>query len=166
MSNHKSLRRRQGAVLIEFALVVMMLVVLVFGITELGRALYQWNTLTKAAEVGARYLTRSYGGLDPLTCSPRTGWDARVDEAENLVVYGAPIPSDGAIPRLPGLTTDMVEIEEPEQVSISSGGGVIQACVIKIAVTEVPFDSVVISDLLGFANIKLSAYAEERYIGE
>ena len=47
-------RRWRGAALVEFALVLIPLLIIVLGISELGRALYQENTLAKSVAVGAR----------------------------------------------------------------------------------------------------------------
>lgn len=155
--NRPRQRSSRGAVMVEFALTVMMLVALVFGITELGRALYQWNTLTKAAEVGVRFLSRAYDQLDPLTCAPKAGWASSVTKAKNLVVYGQETETPPA--RLPGLTPDNVSVQVlPYNASF-------RACPLRIDVTGVPFDSPALVGLFGF-NITLSAHAEERYIGE
>jgi Flp pilus assembly protein TadG len=48
------LTKNKGQALVETALVLMILVVLVFGIVELGRAMYTKNTLNNAARAGAR----------------------------------------------------------------------------------------------------------------
>lgn len=48
-------REQRGAVLVEFALVLVLLLVLVFGIIDFGRALYTANSLNTAAREGARY---------------------------------------------------------------------------------------------------------------
>ena len=46
--------RDAGSVMVEFAGALILLLLLVFGITEIGRAIYQLNTLTKSVEAGAR----------------------------------------------------------------------------------------------------------------
>ncbi|MGN6702141.1 MAG: TadE/TadG family type IV pilus assembly protein [Burkholderiaceae bacterium] len=89
--------RQQGVALIELALILPLLVMLTFLTTEFGRALYQYNTLVKAARDGVRYLSIQ---------TPST----HVAEAKNLVVYGSPAPATGATPLLPGLTTDNVSL--------------------------------------------------------
>lgn len=47
-------KRRSGQAVIEFAFVLPLLLLLVFGITEFGRALMTVNVLTAAAREGAR----------------------------------------------------------------------------------------------------------------
>lgn len=44
-----------GAALLEFALLISLLLVLLFGIVDFGRALFTANNLTAAAREGARY---------------------------------------------------------------------------------------------------------------
>ena len=39
----------------EFALVALLLVTLIFGIIDFSRALWQYNRMEKAAQLGARY---------------------------------------------------------------------------------------------------------------
>ena len=48
-------RDARGSVLIEFALVLTVLLLLVFGIIDFGRLLFTANNLTAAAREGARY---------------------------------------------------------------------------------------------------------------
>ncbi len=50
-------RDRRGAAAVEFAFVAPLLMMLLFGATELGRAMYIQNSVTAAARVGAREAT-------------------------------------------------------------------------------------------------------------
>jgi Flp pilus assembly protein TadG len=50
----KTLRDDHGQSLVEFALTLPMLLVVMFMITEFGRALYQYNVLAQATREGAR----------------------------------------------------------------------------------------------------------------
>ena len=68
-------RDQRGVALIEFALVLPLLLVMTFVVTEFGRAIYQYNTLTKSVRDAARYLSIQ---------TPNT----HLTEAANLVVYG------------------------------------------------------------------------------
>lgn len=72
-------RRQSGVAIIEFALILPMLLVMTFMITEFGRALYQYNTLVKSVRDAVRYL------------SIQTPNDATTMlRARNLVVFGDP----------------------------------------------------------------------------
>jgi Flp pilus assembly protein TadG len=48
------MKRQRGAAVVEFALVLIILLLLVFGMIELGRALFKWNSAAEATRVGAR----------------------------------------------------------------------------------------------------------------
>lgn len=51
----RTLRQRQaGAAVVEFALVFILLLMLMAGLLEFGRALYQWNSSVEATRHGAR----------------------------------------------------------------------------------------------------------------
>lgn len=67
--------RQHGVAIIEMALIIPLLLMLLFIVTELGRAVMQYNTLTKSVRDGARYLSTQLQ-------------DTMVAEAKNLIVYG------------------------------------------------------------------------------
>jgi Flp pilus assembly protein TadG len=89
--------RQRGVALVELAIASLVLLSIAFGITEFGRAIYQYNTLAKAARDAARFL------------SMRDALDAAAkDQAKCLVVHGNPGCTGGTL--VPGLTTAMVSI--------------------------------------------------------
>jgi Flp pilus assembly protein TadG len=47
--------RQAGATTVEFALVMLMFLMVVFGIMDFSRLLYSWNTANEVAREGARY---------------------------------------------------------------------------------------------------------------
>ncbi|NLG50922.1 MAG: pilus assembly protein [Chloroflexi bacterium] len=49
------LRGERGATLVEYALVLLVFLTLVFGIMEFGRVIFLYSALTNAAREGARY---------------------------------------------------------------------------------------------------------------
>jgi Flp pilus assembly protein TadG len=53
-SQFRGRARQQGAVAVEFALVASLLFTLLFGITEMSRILFYWNTAGEATRLGAR----------------------------------------------------------------------------------------------------------------
>jgi len=89
--------RQRGLALVEFSLTIGVLLAIVFGITEFGRAIYQYNTLAKAARDAVRYLS---------TKAP--GDAAAIAEARCMAVYGS--PSCSGSPLVPGLAPGMVAI--------------------------------------------------------
>lgn len=48
------MKRQHGALVVEFALVVTLMIFLMFGLIEFGRALYKWNAAVDATRRGAR----------------------------------------------------------------------------------------------------------------
>lgn len=89
----------RGAVAVEFALVLIPLLVLMMGVVEYGRALFQYNTLAKAVRDSARFLTSQ----NPADASYALG------EARCLAVYGN-TGCTGGKPLAPGLDTSMVKV--------------------------------------------------------
>lgn len=95
----RMLRNQSGAAAIELAMLLIPLVFLAFGITEYGRAVYQYNTIAKNVRDAARYLS-FYAPGD----------SARIDEAKNLAVCGT---TDACgTPLVPNLTPDDVTVQD------------------------------------------------------
>jgi Flp pilus assembly protein TadG len=61
---------QKGQTLLEFALAVMLFLTLLFGIIELGRALWTWNTIVQATRAGARFAITS----DPTNDTAIKNW--------------------------------------------------------------------------------------------
>lgn len=169
VSNNR--RSASGSVLVEFAIVLPLLLMLLIGIAELGRALYQLNGLTKAAVSGARYLARQHGAVSFDEASGNCGQDAAWDAtaASNVVIYGNDAGTGEAL--YPGITATF-GLESSGVIDID--GAQTAGCVIT---AEVSMDFVsVMGDgevLIPFADISadllpitLTANVEERYIGE
>lgn len=68
-------KRQKGVAIVEFALILPFLLLLTFITTEFGRAIWEYNTLTKSVRDAARYLSIQTPGT-------------HVAEARNLMVYG------------------------------------------------------------------------------
>jgi Flp pilus assembly protein TadG len=78
-------KRQKGVALVEFALVLPFLLLLSIMTVEFGRAIWEYNTLTKSVRDAARYLSIQTPGT-------------KVEEARNLMVYGTTSLGDGAPP--------------------------------------------------------------------
>lgn len=94
----RAAKAQSGAVLVELALVLLPLLVLVFGITEFGRAVYQYNALTKGVRDGARHLSQ-YAPGDAVS----------IREAQSLVLCGN-TDCSGLAPLVPGMSLDKVRV--------------------------------------------------------
>ena len=99
----KSRGRQRGLALIELGISIFLLIAITFGITEFGRAVYQYNTLAKAV----RDATRVLSTRDPLDTAAK-------DQARCLAVYGKATltcsTDTSLVPLVPGLTLAMVNI--------------------------------------------------------
>lgn len=90
-------RWMRGVAAVELGLTIVPVLVLTFGATEYGRAIYTYNAIDKAARDAARFMT----------APPPTSVDPEAD-AKKLVVYGN-VAGNG--PRLaPDLEIGMVQI--------------------------------------------------------
>lgn len=105
--------RQTGVVVVEAAIVLPLLLFLLLAIAEVGRALYQYNTLQKSVRDATRYVAdnaipNSTGVID-LT-------PALITTARNLAVYGNPNAS--GTPLLPGYTTGNVSVTSPDALHV------------------------------------------------
>lgn len=139
-----------GVAAVEFALLLPIMILLVFGISEYGRALYQYNTLVKTVRDSARFLTQynPADGAYPLA------------EAKCLVIYGNTTCSGSKL--VPGLTVTMVKVCNPvacpiDYTIIVPNAGTIN--LVEVKITGFQFQSLVPfvtnnSKLLNFGDIK------------
>ncbi len=67
--------RQHGAALVELALILPLLLLLTLITTEFGRAMHQYNSLTKSVRDAVRYLSLQAPGT-------------HLTEARNLVIFG------------------------------------------------------------------------------
>lgn len=77
----------------------LVLIPLLFGMIEYGRAMYQYNELAKAVRSGARYLSQYKAGDAP-----------SIAAAKCLVAFGS--TSCQGLALLPGLTTSLVYVDD------------------------------------------------------
>jgi Flp pilus assembly protein TadG len=98
----KSRRKACGAAVIEFALLLVLLLMFVAGVVEFGRAFWYYDALTKATRDGARYLSNT-------RVSALVALDAATqDQAKQMVVDAA------ALAQVPGFAAaDVSVICEP-----------------------------------------------------
>lgn len=136
LSNRPIIR---GVAAIEFAFVLIPLILMVFGVAEFGRALYQYNTLTKAVRDSARMLSQ-YNPADA---------DYPLADAKCLAVYGVTC-GKSTVPLATGLTTSMVTVCNPinssgcpgnNYASVPTGGGSIN--LVEVRISGYKFNSVV-----------------------
>jgi Flp pilus assembly protein TadG len=76
MTDRMHRRRRRGQALVEFALVLPILLLMIFGIVDAGRLIYTYNTVSNAARDGARVaiVNQSNFGTDTCDTTSTTAW--------------------------------------------------------------------------------------------
>lgn len=100
MTRHK----QRGVAAVELALIIVPMLILCFGITEVGRALYYYNGLVKAARGAVRYLA-AYPPAGGQADSTRLA-------ARSLALCGKKVCS-GNDELVPGLTLEQISVCDP-----------------------------------------------------
>lgn len=100
-------RPNRGLATIEFAICAPVLLLLMLATAELGRVLYQYNTLAKSVRDGVRYavVNAAVGTTRVVNIT-----DQVRDETRNLVVTGN--TAGTGTPLLPGLTVGNVTVND------------------------------------------------------
>jgi Flp pilus assembly protein TadG len=108
-SRHIGLRRGLGLATVEFAICAPVLFFLMFATAEVGRLLYQYNTLMKSVRDGARFavIGAAVAGGTTRIVSITTQMST---QARNLVVTGN--TAGAGTPLLPGLTANNVTVTD------------------------------------------------------
>jgi hypothetical protein len=123
---HKS----RGVAAVELAILLIPLVIMTFGMAELGRAFYYYNGLVKSAREASRYLSMHTRGTHEA-------------QARCLAVHGN--TNCSGAPLLHGLETRMVEIDY--HLAEPTGYGSIDMVTVRIArfrfetLTSMPVDA-------------------------
>lgn len=106
----RSAKRQRGVAAVEFAITLPLLLFMMLATVEVGRVLFQYNTLTKAVRDGARYVSGKalYGSTGNVSISNQIQL-----ETQRLVAYGNTIGT--GTPLLPGIS--------PANVTVTDAGG-------------------------------------------
>jgi len=106
-----SLKKQQGLAMVEMTIILPVLLLLLIATAELGRLVYDYNTLTKAQRNGVRHLAihAEKGNTDIYVASG----SQYATEATNLVVFGNIAGTGNAV--LSGFTANDVVVDDPTQ---------------------------------------------------
>ena len=127
---------QQGVAAVELAVLLTPLVLMIFGATELGRAIYTFNVLDKTVRDAARHLSQN-----------RPGDTAIAAEATCLTVYGTTDCSGTSVAS--GLTKSMVTICDATVTTCSNyanqptGYGSSSINLVSVTIAGYPFTSLV-----------------------
>ena len=134
----RRLRRRNGNVMIEFAIGSGLLLAAFTGTFQFGYTFLQYNNLQNAVARGARYA--SLVPYDSKDTNPTTAFKTKV---QNMVLYGS--TTAGATPVLPGLTAANVNVVPgpftigiPSTMTVSISGYTINSIFSRSTLTNKP----------------------------
>jgi Flp pilus assembly protein TadG len=130
---------QRGAAAVEFALVLIPMLVLGFGVVEYGRAIYHYDTTVKSVRAAARYIA-------PYDPSDAAAFAEAAASARCIAVFGRTSCSTSDTPLAPGLSTTNVKIctrasvaecpglinSDVQNVSTGTGTGTINLVVVRI----------------------------------
>lgn len=138
--------QQHGQSVLEFAMVLPLMLLIVFGIIEFGRAYYQYNTLTKAIRDGARYMSKHIYST------------AYETSTKNLIVYGN--TAGTGTPVLPGLTAARIVLTPtPSGATLASPPDWLT-----VSVNAYPFSSLV-PTFIPMSNVTFSPSIQMRFVG-
>ena len=143
-------RDRDGVSAVEFALMLPVFLLVTAGMIDLGRALYQTNTIEKGLRAGAMYAARNNY---PLTAGQKT-------EAENIVKKG----------NRSGTGAYLVSgWSDPSSLSVFTSTEIVDGTPLPIYhfVAAVPFDPMLpgLLSALNLDQIKIRLTHEQAYVG-
>jgi Flp pilus assembly protein TadG len=101
--------RQRGAAAVEMAIILLPMLILCFGVLEIGRALYTYNGLVKSTRGAVRYLTAQSLESPP---AGETAASIRL-KARSMAVCGAFDCSGDVPPLVSGLTLAHVQVCDP-----------------------------------------------------
>lgn len=125
------LHQQRGVAAVELALIMVPMLILCFGIVEVGRALYYYDGLVKATRGAARYLTVK--NLNPLTSGIPNGSNSTnpdVQKAIALAVCGKTTCTTGD-QLVPGLNATKVTVTTNN--NVLTGVGTVSLVSVNIA---------------------------------
>lgn len=111
LSGTRGRAHQHGVAMVEFTIMLPLLLILFVGAAEMGRLIYDYNTLTKAQRNGIRHLAihAERGNTDIYVASG----SQYATEATNLVVFGNIAGTGDAV--LSGFTVADVVVDDPTQ---------------------------------------------------
>jgi hypothetical protein len=109
------MKRQQGSAIVEFALIVPIIVMLMFTVTEFGRALQRYNSAVKSVRDAARYMSVQQAGTHQA-------------QSRNLIMTGTADGSGKALDR------DLKSAMVPDPVwQVSGSGPLINTVTVRIS---------------------------------
>ena len=128
--------KQKGVAAVELALIMVPMLIMCFGIVEVGRALNYYNGLVKATRGAARYLTvQNLNDSSPATKA------AAIVAAKNLAVCGTTTTCSTATQLVPGLTNPVSQVSVTTSNNVQVTGGVGTISLVTVTISGVVFTS-------------------------
>lgn len=150
---NRLIRDQRGVTAVEFAFLLPVMLLMIVGITEVGRALYQANSVEKSLRMGAVFAARS---TIPLTAADKT-------TVENLVKTGTADGSGDVLVDGWGKAGASLNIDDSLTYNVGPG---VDIPVVRLTAT-VPFSTMLpgIDSILGIGSYKIRKSHEQAYLG-
>lgn len=144
--NPAHLRRQRGVASVEFALLLVPLLIIAFGALEYGRLLHHYETLVKSTRSAARLIAQR----NP---EDESSYAIALSEARCMAVYGVLQCTEDQIPLVPGLRRshiricdrssvaecDDLSLDDIKNVATGSDTGTLNLVVVRISGYEFSF---------------------------
>jgi len=112
-THHRGLHGNRGAAAVEFALVLVVLLLILLGIIDFGRLLYVNQAVKSASREGARAAvisTTSWASASAVAASAAAGADALDGNSNSITVSYAVVPIVSPLPDPPCATADSITV--------------------------------------------------------
>jgi len=148
-------RNPRGTAMVETAIVLPVVMLLLFGLIEMGRALHHQHILAKTVRDAARYLARV-----PLACPAGAdpNWAAALTTAQHLAATGQ-LSGGNALVR--GWTEASFTVANP--VCQNWSGRTVQMITMS---ADIPYQDLGLLGYLGLGPMRLGASHQQVHIGE
>lgn len=149
-----------GSALLETTIIFPLVLILMVGTIEMGRAVHVYHTADKSMRSAVRYLARV---SEPATCDGSWGQE----NAKNLAVFGTTDPPDGAYPLIAGWDdlAEPVTFSFPQRDPECSEPFPDDPLVLRIA-ADIPM-TVQLLEAIGLpSTVTIRVRHEERHIGQ
>lgn len=127
-------KAQRGVVAVEFALLLVPLLVILAGITEFGRAMYYYNTILKATRDGARLMSTQ-------TPTDSDYVNLKVKAACTILYGNTDCTGNVLLPGLPEMTPPsippMISISDP--FSVTEGSTIVNGVTVTVGNASAPF---------------------------
>lgn len=116
----KPANNQLGVATIELAILLTLLISIIIGISEFGRAILQYNTITKVTRDAARYLSEQQPDTTTMTDNAVAICLVKYGQYDNCVANPGSVTGPLLVPGLASATinTSLIQVTSPQQLSL------------------------------------------------